>query len=207
MVTMSGETILAYALAMALFAAVPGPGVFAVVAQAMARGTFAAFALLTGIILGDIAFLLAAATGLGLLAAQLGELFLIVKLAGAAYLVWLGWQSWKAGTQPAATPETKDSSRKWSLMGGFAISISNPKVMIFYLAFLPPFLDLTTATAADIALLASITTAVTYVVLGFYILSAAKLRSTIAQPRAQKWLNRFSGTVMAGAGILVAARN
>jgi len=201
---MTLETIIAYALAITLFASIPGPGVFAVVAQAIARGPWPALVLLTGIIVGDIAYLVAAAAGLGLLAAQMGSLFVVVKYIGAAYLIWLGWKNWHARPLSA---EAKRPSSKLSLAGGFAISLSNPKVMIFYLAFLPTFLDITTITGTDIALLASITTAVSYAVLGAYIFGASKLRTAVTRPGPQKWFGRFSGAVMAGAGVLVATRN
>ena len=201
---MTIETIIAYALAITLFASIPGPGVFAVIAQAIARGAGPAFILLTGIIVGDIAYLIAAAAGLGLMAAQMGALFGIVKYIGGAYLIWLGWKNWHS--RPLSENGKKPSG-KLSLLGGFAISISNPKVMIFYLAFLPTFMDVTTITSTDIALLASITTIVSYGVLGAYIFGADKLRSAVTKPGPQKWFSRFSGTVMAGAGVLVATRN
>jgi len=201
---MSVETAIAYAFAMGLFAALPGPGVFAVVSQAVARGTSPAFVMLTGIILGDIAFLIAAAAGLGILAAKLGTFFVIVKYVGAAYLIWLGWQAWYA---QGTTEPVRSNPTRFSLLGGFSISISSPKVMVFYLAFLPSFLDLTTITAANIGLLALITTVNTYLILGTYIIGASKLRQTISRPRPQKWFNRLSAAVMAGAGVLVATRN
>jgi len=201
---MSIETTIAYALAITLFASIPGPGVFAVVAQAIARGAGPAFVLLTGIIVGDIAYLIAAAAGLGLLAAQMGAFFGVVKYMGGAYLIWLGWKNWHS--RPL-TEGSKGPSGKLSLLGGFAISLSNPKVMVFYLAFLPTFMDVTTITGTDIAVLAGITTAVSYGVLGVYIFGAGKLRSAVTKPGPQKWFGRFSGTVMAGAGVLVATRN
>jgi len=201
---MTLETIIAYTLAISLFASVPGPGVFAVVAQAIARGITPAFILLTGIIVGDIAYLIAAAAGLGLLAEQMGTLFGIVKYIGGAYLVWLGWKNWHS--RPLSE-DSKKPSGKLSLFGGFAISLSNPKVMVFYFAFLPTFMDVTSITATDIALLASITTGVSFAVLGTYIFGAGKLRRAVTKPGPQKWFSRFSGTVMAGAGVLVATRS
>lgn len=94
--SMSIETIIAYAFAMGLLAATPGPGVFATVAQAVTKGTAPAYAMLTGLIVSDIIYLVAAATGLGLLAQQFGEAFTLLRYAGAAYLIWLGWTSWSA---------------------------------------------------------------------------------------------------------------
>ncbi len=207
---MSIETIITYCLAMMLFAAAPGPGVFAVISQSLTRGMAPAFAMLTGIIVGDIAYLLAAAAGLGLIAKQMGALFIIVKFIGGAYLIWLAWQSWHTkivNPSSKSKPDTPKKPNKFSLLGGFAISISNPKVIVFYLAFLPPFIDLSTATTGDLALLGVITAVVLYFVMGAYILGAAKLRRTISKPTPQKWFNRISATMMAGAGIIVATRN
>jgi threonine/homoserine/homoserine lactone efflux protein len=207
---MSVETIITYCLAMTLFAAAPGPGVFAVIAQSITRGIAPAFIMLSGIIIGDIAYLVAAAAGLGLLAKQMGTLFILVKFIGGAYLIWLAWQSWHAKiASPETSSETKLAQKpaRFSLLGGFAISISNPKVIVFYLAFLPPFIDLSKATSSDIAMLAVITAAVLYIIMGAYILGAAKLRRTISKPTPQKWFNRLSATMMAGAGIIVATRS
>jgi threonine/homoserine/homoserine lactone efflux protein len=201
---MTAESTFIYAFAMALFVAAPGPGVFAVIALAISKGPRPAFVMLTGIILGDISFLIAAAAGLGLLAAKMGVLFTAFKYLGAAYLIWLGWKCWTS--KITAMPENKGRAR-YTLLAGFAIPISNPKVMVFYLAFLPPFLDLTKVTASDIGLLASITAVITYTILGTYIFGAAKLRSKISKPTPQKWFSRISGSIMAAAGVLVASRS
>jgi len=200
---MSAEIIVAYTIALTFLAASPGPGVIAVIAQAITRGPISAFLMLTGLIIGDTMYLIAAAAGLGLLASKMGAFFIAVKYAGAAYLLWLAWKSWH---NKKPTTSNKGQSHRHSLAGGIAISLSNPKVIVFYLAFLPTFLDLTAITAADIAILALITTFVSYIVLGIYIVGAAKLRQTISKPQPQKWFNRLSATMMASAGFVVAAR-
>ncbi len=201
---MSFETSIAFVIAMAIFAGSPGPGTFAVFAQALSRGRASAFALLTGITFGDIIYLVGAVYGLGVLATELGTIFTYIRYAGAVYLIWMGYQAW---TSDAATDEVPTDSKKGkAIFAGFTISISNPKVMIFYLAFLPTFIDLKTVTHTDIAILAIITVTVIYAVLGSYILAANELRDKLNQPKAKRWFNRITGGLLFSAGLAVAAR-
>ncbi len=201
---MSFETSIAFIIAMAIFAGSPGPGTFAVFAHAMSRGKISAFALLTGITLGDIIYLVGAVYGLGVLATELGSVFTFIRYAGAAYLIWMGYQAWTSND--AADNVSTNNKKGKAIFAGFTISISNPKVMIFYLAFLPTFIDLKTVTHTDIAILAIITITVIYAVLGSYILAANKLRNKLNQPRAKRWFNRITGGLLFSAGLAVAAR-
>ena len=94
--SISLETLLAFTLAMVLLAASPGPGFLMVVARALSGGFAAGLAAIAGLVLGDILFLVLAVLGLSTLAAVMGEFFLVVKLLGAAYLVWLGVKTWRS---------------------------------------------------------------------------------------------------------------
>lgn len=207
---MSLETLLAYAIASAIFAASPGPGVFATIAQAMSRGTGPAFALLTGLILGDLVYLAGAAYGLGVAAQQMGDLFFVVRLLGAGYLIWLGYRSWTQHYDlgPDEIGEGRPVPRKSrSLAGGFAISISNPKVVVFYLAFLPTFIDLKTVGHVEIALLAGLTALMSYLVLGVYIWGARVLAVAFERPNVRRRFDRVAGAMLMGAGVAVAVRS
>lgn len=202
---MSFETLAAYAIATVIFGLTPGPGVFAVIAQSITRGLWPAFLMLFGILLGDLVYLLAALTGLGVLAKSMGSFFVAVKLCGAAYLIYLAWKSW---TRPInKQEETEGKAKASSLLAGLAISVSNPKVIVFYLAFLPTFFNLEALAVADLVAITAVTIGVLFLVMAGYVLSAAKLRKTISKPRPQKWFQRISGTLMAGAGIMLAARS
>lgn len=203
--SMSIETIVAYAFAMGLLAATPGPGVFATIAQAVTKGTAPAYAMLTGLIVSDIIYLVAAATGLGLLAQQFGEAFTLLRYVGAAYLIWLGCTSWTAPKmidQKAASP-----ARARSFIAGFLISLSNPKVIVFYLAFLPTFVDLQAINATDVGIMAFITATLSYIILGSYIYGARRVGQSLRQPTIKKRFDRAAGTLLIGTGIFVAARN
>ena len=120
---MSLLSVLLLAGAMFVLAATPGPGVFATVARALASGFVPAAELVVGIVIGDLVYLLLAIFGLGALAAVLGELFVVVKYAGAAYLLWLGWRLWHAppvdrDALRQALLNVLDNARKYGAAGG-----------------------------------------------------------------------------------------
>lgn len=196
------ETLIAYIIASAIFAAVPGPGVLATVGQAVSRGTAPAFALLSGLIVGDFVYLVAAAFGLGFVAQQFNELFVVLRLIGAAYLIWLGWTSWRQAVGEGQQNSAINKSR--TFLGGLAISLSNPKVMVFYLAFLPTFIDMTTVGAQQVALLGSLNVIISYVVIGAYIFAARSVASAFHKPVIQRRFNRVAGSMLITAGVAVA---
>lgn len=204
---MSLEAAVLYALALLLAAASPGPGVVAAVACAMGQGAARGVALAAGQALGDVCFMLLAVYGLALLAAALGELFVLVKLAGAAYLIWLGVRLWRAKPEPAKLAPTADArGLARSFAAGLAVSLGNPKVIAFYLGFLPSFLDLAALTGADVAILAALTWGLVALVLGGYALAVGRARRLLRDPRRVGLLNRLAGGALVGAGVAVAAR-
>ena len=208
--TLSPETLLAFMAAMLVLALTPGPGFLAVVARAMSRGFGAGLAATAGLVLGDLLFLALAILGLSALAAVLGDFFLVVKWLGAAYLVWLGialWRSGGAAAQPTPpdTPRPKTSHRG-SLALGFLVTLGNPKVILFYGAFLPTFVDLGSLTLGDVLLLGTVVAAVLFAVLGVYAFLAARAGRAMTSSRAQRWLNRVTGGLLVGAGVAVATR-
>lgn len=118
--------------------ATPGPGVFAIVARALNGGFRSTIPAVVGNTLGDLILMSLSAFGLAVVARQMGGLFLIVKLAGAAYLIWLGYKSW---TAPVALPDGQASPG-----GGFwsqlALTLGNPKAIVMFVAILPTTIDL-----------------------------------------------------------------
>ncbi|WP_299396190.1 LysE family translocator [Pelagibius sp.] len=207
--TMSLETFLAFTAAMLVLALTPGPGFLAVVARVMSQGFGAGLAATAGLVLGDLLFLALAILGLSALAAVLGEFFLVVKWLGAAYLVWLGIALWRrdaaAERRPPDSPRPQ-ASHRGSLALGFLVTLGNPKVILFYGAFLPTFVDLAVLTPGDALLLGTVVAAVLFAVLGVYAFLAARAGRAITSSRAQRWLNRVTGGLMVGAGVAVAAR-
>ena len=197
-----------FSVAMLVLAASPGPGVFATVARALASGFRPALAVICGIVLGDIIFLLFAVFGLSLVARVLGNLFFIVKICGGAYLVWLGVKIWLKDPEPVASGQDSDTCSQWgNFASGLVITLSNPKVILFYCGFLPTFLDLSTLTVFDLAIVVAIITAVLVGVLGTYAYLASRARKMFTNKRSVRRLNRAAGGVMVAAGVAIAVRS
>jgi threonine/homoserine/homoserine lactone efflux protein len=199
--------LLLFSSALFIAAASPGPGIAAIVARVLGRGPKEAVAFSIGVALGDVVWLTFAILGLAALAQAFHGVFLVVKYLGAAYLLYIAYKIW---TAPAVPQDIEAEARAEHplklLLGGIALTLGNPKVMVFYLALLPTFLDLTRITLLGFAELAVATLTVLGVVFAGYIALASRARRLFTSPRAIRILNRTTGTVMAGAAAAVAAR-
>jgi threonine/homoserine/homoserine lactone efflux protein len=194
--------------AAAYFAALvlPGPGVSALVARVLARGTHGTPAFIAGFVMGSLVWFAIAATGLAALAASFATLFLTVRYAGALYLLYLAWKFWTAPARPLAIPTTPQADHGRLFLTGLAINLGNPKVIVFFLALLPTVVDLRVLTPLGFAELAGIIVAVVGSVLSAYALAAARARRLFTNARAVRYLNRGTGAVMAGAAVMVVTR-
>jgi threonine/homoserine/homoserine lactone efflux protein len=199
---------LAYSAALAIAAAIPGPGVTALVARALGSGFRSALAMSFGLVVGDLTYLTAVVLGLALVAQTFGVVFLVIKWLGVAYLAWLAWSFWRSGITPENVEARKGKGGlSASFLAGLTVTLGNPKTMIFYLALTPTLVDLRTITFADYAILAALTVVVLLAVLVPYLALAAKARWFLKTPRALKALNRTAATFMAGAALAIAARH
>ncbi|MBE9533641.1 MAG: LysE family translocator [Proteobacteria bacterium] len=197
---MTIESSLSFLLAIFIFGITPGPGVFAILARAMVSGASSCFFLALGMVASDIIYLVLACYGLAALAENWGEAFMVVRIVGALYLVFLGIKMWRASRQQLSTEVEVREKTEMSFLQGFIISASNPKVILFYIAFLPTFMDLTILTGADIVLAAFLTLIGLMVGLMMIAYGASSARRYVRSARGQKLLNRTSGSVMIGAG-------
>jgi threonine/homoserine/homoserine lactone efflux protein len=136
------EILLAFLAATAVFAYMPGPAMLYAAAQTVARGRRAGLMASLGIHLGGYAHVVAAAAGLSVLFHAVPVLYTLVKLAGAAYLVWLGIRLIvQAGQPSAAMPRVEAKPRRPAFLESIAVEVLNPKTALFFLAFLPQFTD------------------------------------------------------------------
>ena len=193
--------------AILLLAASPGPGVFATISRAIASGFTNAAILVAGIVIGDIIFLLLAVYGLAIVAQVLGEFFVLVKYLGGMYLIYLGYKIWTSKVQAHEITEQHVLSWKTNFLSGLFITLANPKVIIFYLGFLPAFMNLESLTIIDLVtaiLIVSIT--LSSVLLG-YAFAATKARKMLKSQSAIDRLNKTSAGVMIGAGSLLILKN
>lgn len=204
----------AFAAAMFVLAITPGPGVFAVTTRAMTSGMSHALVLAAGLLLGDMVYLLFAIYGLSALASSLHEVFTIIRYVGSAYLIWLGISLIRTRNESLSLPSAggvRTSSRGASfksciadLLTGFSVTLGNPKVIFFYLSFLPTFMDLTTLTSVDVLSVCITAFGVSFAVLSVYACLANRSRRFFVNARARKRLNRTAGCVLAATGIALA---
>jgi threonine/homoserine/homoserine lactone efflux protein len=198
---------LAYSAALGIAAAIPGPGLTALIARALGSGFRSALAMSFGLMLGDLTYLTAVVLGLAIVAQTFGVAFLAIKWLGVAYLAFLGWRFWTSGITPETVEAKKGSGGLVSsFIAGLAVTLGNPKTMIFYLAITPTIVDLKTITLADYAILVALTLVVLVVVLVPYLALAAKARGFLKSPRALRALNRTAAGFMVGAAAAIAAR-
>jgi threonine/homoserine/homoserine lactone efflux protein len=205
--TMDLAGLLLFSSALFIAAASPGPGIAAIVARVLGRGPKEAVAFSIGVALGDVVWLTFAILGLAALAQAFHEVFLVIKYAGAAYLLYIAYKIW---TAPAVAkdvkPEAGTEHPTKLLLGGLALTLGNPKTIVFYLALLPTILDLTRITVLGYAELVVATLSVVGVVFAGYIVLAARARQLFTTPKAIRILNRTTGALLAGAAAAVASR-
>ena len=204
---MTIASLMVFAVALFVAAASPGPGIAAIVARVLGRGTTGAIAFTTGIAVGDIVWLTVAVLGLAALAETFHGVFVAVKYAGVCYLLYMAWKLWSApavAREISQAPPREHPARLF--LAGLSVTMGNPKVMVFYLALLPNIIDLRGLTALGYAELVGVTAGVLAIVFGGYILLAVRARSLFTSARAVRLMNRGTGVVMAGAAAMIAAR-
>ncbi|WP_419834276.1 LysE family translocator [Endozoicomonas atrinae] len=205
---MSLESGLAFFAAILIFSVTPGPGVFAVLARALISGARSCFYLSLGMAISDIIYLILACFGLAVIAQNWGEVFTVIRWVGAAYLFYIGYKIWKSPISESIDGSALPAQGKAaSFLQGFLISASNPKVILFYIAFLPTFMDVTVFSVGDIAIASALTLIGLMIGLMCIAGTAAKARQYFKSPKAMGRLNKASGSIMMGAGSFLALKS
>ncbi|RLA11464.1 MAG: LysE family translocator [Gammaproteobacteria bacterium] len=199
-------SILGLAAAMFILAITPGPGVFATVSKALSSGFKHAVPVVIGIVVGDLIFLLLAIYGLSVIAETFGNLFTTIKYLGGGYLIWLGIKLWRSNPVKPEITESKSQAGKYSFLGGLSITLGNPKVILFYLGFLPTFVDLNMLSSIDVAIVASVVSLVLGSVMLFYAFTASRARRLFKSEGAQNKMNKTAGSVMIGTGVILLSK-
>jgi threonine/homoserine/homoserine lactone efflux protein len=197
---------LGYSAALAVAVAVPGPGVVAMVARGLGSGFRAALPFTIGIALGDLVYLTAAVLGLAFIAQSFGTVFMVLKYAGAAYLMYLAHKFWTSGTSFDPVEALRAERPFVSFLSGLMVTLGNPKVMVFYLALLPAIIDLTSVTVWDYAVLMVITTVILLAILLPYLALATRTRALLQTPRAVKRISRIAAGFLGSAAVMIATR-
>ena len=204
----SGELLAAFFVTTAVFAYIPGPAMLYAAAQTMARGRFAGLMATFGIHLGCYVHVLAAAAGLSVLFHAVPTLYLAVKLIGAAYLIWLGISLFRNKAElDAAIPVIQSKSGWRAFFESVTVEVLNPKTAIFFVAFLPQFIDAS----------ASFPVWVQFVLLGTIVnlmfssadivcvlLASAVMTRLKNSGSAQRLMRRAGGALLVGLGVRLA---
>jgi threonine/homoserine/homoserine lactone efflux protein len=197
------STLLLFTGASLALLAIPGPAVLFLVARSVDQGRGAGLVSMLGVETGTFAFAVAAALGLtGLLAAsELG--FTVVKYAGAAYLVYLGLRKLLERTDEAATKAPAPHSRLF--LDGLLVQLLNPKIAVFFLAFLPQFVDPAAGhVVGQTLLLGTLFTVLAVLSDGACALLAGTLGGWLRRPGRRRRLARVSGGIYLGLGVSAA---
>lgn len=206
----SAELLVAFVLAAGIFAYMPGPALLYAAAQTIARGRRAGLLAALGLHVGGYVHVIAAAFGLAALFQLVPSLYLILKIAGAAYLIWLGLRMFFAPPSLDAAPQTISAKTpRRAFWESVTVEMLNPKTALFFLAFLPQFSDL--AASFPIWLQLLILGTVVNVLFSSAdiacVLLADRLSSLLkTSDRASRWATRMGGSVLVALGLSIALR-
>ena len=204
---MSLLSIFSLAIALFVLAATPGPGVFATISRSLASGFVPSLGVVAGIVTGDVIFLLFAILGMSAIAQIMGNFFVVVKIIGGIYLVFLGIKIWMSEPVPVHKINGKKRMKYGNYFSGLVITLSNPKVILFYCGFLPTFMDLSSLSRLDACIAVTTVAVVLSSVLISYAYLANRARVVFSSARSVKLLNRTAGGVMIATGVAIAAKS
>lgn len=196
-----------FALACLVLVLTPGPNMVYCISRTLVQGRLAGLVSLAGVLLGFLVHLLAAALGLTALLMAVPLAFDAIKLAGAAYLLWLAWQALKPGGSAPFQPRVLPPDPPATLLRmGFVTNLLNPKVAMFYLSFFPQFLDPERgAVLLQSLLLGAVQITISGSVNALLILGAAGITALLSRSRGWLLAQRYlMGAVLGGLAVRIA---
>lgn len=204
---MEPTSLLIFAGALLVAAGSPGPSIAALVARVISKGFRDVLPFLAAMWIGEAIWLSLAVFGLAIVAQSFHYAFVVVKWAGVAYLIYLAWKMWTAPVETEGNEMPREDS-PWRLFAaGMAVTLGNPKIMMFYLALLPTIIDLASVTVVGWLEL-TVTMAAVLIAIDFgWVFAAAQARKLLRSKRAMRIANRVSAGTMAGAAAAIAARS
>lgn len=193
--------------AILVFQLIPGAGTLAILNATARNGVGAGLGAVFGTLVGDFLFMVAAAAGLAAVMNSNPILFLALQWFGAAYLCWLGLQLLRSPlAQDATTPEPRRSAWRYCRQA-CAVSLTNPKVILFFVAFFPLFLRPGSSSVTLVAMMAHVTIISFLYQAGLVLVGNAVARRLRAIPSARKIATRLAGIALIGFGVKLATSN
>lgn len=203
---MQFEIWLTFALACTALLAIPGPTVTLVVSYVLGNGRNSAWATVPGVVLGDFTAMTASLMGAGVVLQTSATLFTILKMFGAAYLIWLGLMLWRSKPEFTESNRTNTKASGISMFWNtYVVTSLNPKGIVFFIAFLPQFVNPALATLPQFAIMEATFLTLAAVNIILWAVLAGKLREQFRRPSTLKFVNRIGGSFLIGAGLLTAA--
>ncbi|MBP6338248.1 MAG: LysE family translocator [Vitreoscilla sp.] len=200
--------MLAFAAASLVLALTPGPAVVYIVARTLAQGRVAGLASAVGVALGNFGNALGAALGLAVLFAVSSAAFTVVKLAGAAYLVWMGLRMWREASRASQAGVAREMQRRSTgqvFRDGLVVALLNPKTALFFAAFLPQFISAPEHAVAQSVVLGGLFALIAASTDTGYVLLASLVAPRLRQAAGARRLGqRAAGTAFIGLGLLAA---
>ena len=198
----NGPLLAGFLAATFVLAVTPGPGVLYIVARTLAQGRGAGLASVAGVALGNLGNAVGASLGLAALFALSSSVFLVVKVAGAAYLIHLGIQALRQPAALMAAESPAAAERRRIFRDGFFVALLNPKTTLFFAAFLPQFIDSTRSPAGQSLVLSASFVLVAAATDGAYVLMASTLAPALHRRPALAARGRLlSAAVYVGLGL------
>lgn len=194
---------------MTVLAVTPGPANLFSVATGIERGRRAALIAVLGMNTATLVWFAAAALGLGALVAAFPQVFRIVAIGGALYVAWLGLSSLRGAFQPASEGVAIDGRthpRRPAFVDGFLVQLANPKIVLFFSAVLPPFMDAERPAAPQLAVFACVVVGMDLMTMSAYGLGGAALANRMSQPEFRRAFGVFVGLLLLAAAALIVSR-
>ncbi|MBL8832295.1 MAG: LysE family translocator [Rhodospirillales bacterium] len=205
MLPVAPEIWLAFAAAAAILIAIPGPTTLVVLGQTLSGGRRMGFVSLIGVALGDVCAISLSVLGFSAILSASAHAFEILKWIGAAYLVWLGIGLWRAPPADLAAVSAGQTDVRRAIFRSFAITLLNPKGILFFAAFLPQFMDPARPLLPQVLALMLTFVALATAIQGGYVMALGTARRNVAKPSTMRTLNRAGAVMLVGAGLLTAS--
>ena len=199
---MNIEMWLAFAIASTILLIIPGPTILTVISYSISHGYRANLPLVIAVALGDSTALALSLLGLGALLAESAFWFQVVKWAGGLYLLFLGVKLLRAGIKPSEFQQKFETASSWKLfINTYLVTALNPKGIVFFVAFLPLFINTSSSITLQLWILA-----ITFVLLAalnatVYAVFAGKARQLLSSPKTQRIFNFTGGSLLSAAGV------
>ena len=205
--SVSMSSLLLFAAVYFAAVATPGPGVATLVARVLAHGLTGVAPFIAGYVVGDFIWLAIAGTGLAVVAHAFAGVFVALKFAGVAYLLYVAWAMARTSGAVAGADAPAKATRGWrAFAGSLSLTLGNPKVIVFFLSIMPLAVDLEAMTPRVFIAVATVMALVITATLTGYAVAANRARALLRSSRAAKIAHRAAAGVMAGVAIAIATR-